>query len=127
MFAQFSCRNYHLTSCLFLAAIAIPLFAMGEANPQSTSSVAAAQLFNLPMQFVKNAGQTDKRVEFLSRGPGYTLFLTPTQAVFSLSSTRAASAHHRHNVKQPEKRLVDRTDLQMNLVGANPHAVFEAV
>src|SRR6476661_1449520 len=108
MFAQFSCRNYYLTSCLFLTAISIRLFAMGEASPQSNSPAAAAQLLNVPMQFVKNAGQTDKRVEFLSRGPGYTLFLTPTQAVFSVSSTRPASAHHRRNkANQVENRMVD--------------------
>jgi len=29
-------------------------------------------------------GQTDSRVKFLSRGPGYTLFLTPTEAVLAL-------------------------------------------
>ncbi len=39
----------------------------------------------LPMTFEANRGQTDARVEFLSRGPGYTLFLTRTgDAVLAL-------------------------------------------
>ena len=39
----------------------------------------------LPMTFEANRGQTDARVEFLSRGPGYTLFLTGTgDAVLAL-------------------------------------------
>ena len=40
----------------------------------------------LPLSFEANHGQTDNRVDFLSRGRGYTLFLTPTEAVLSLSS-----------------------------------------
>ena len=36
------------------------------------------------MSFEANRGQTDKQVQFISRGPGYALFITPTEAVFSL-------------------------------------------
>src|SRR5687768_8566470 len=35
----------------------------------------------LPLSFELNRGQTDPQVKFLSRGPGYTLFLTATEAV----------------------------------------------
>ena len=35
----------------------------------------------LPMSFEPNQGQTDKRVKFLSRGSGYTLFLTSREAI----------------------------------------------
>jgi hypothetical protein len=42
---------------------------------------------SLPLQFEANAGQTDARVEFLSRGPGYTLFLSGREAVVSLRSS----------------------------------------
>src|SRR3989442_1677118 len=38
----------------------------------------------LPLRFEANRGQTDSRVRFLSRGKGYTLFLTPTEAVLAL-------------------------------------------
>jgi hypothetical protein len=38
----------------------------------------------LPLRFEKNQGQTDSQVQFLARGGGYTLFLTPTEAVFVL-------------------------------------------
>src|ERR1700693_429984 len=34
-----------------------------------------------PMMFEANEGQTDKRVKFISRGAGYTLFLTDDSAV----------------------------------------------
>jgi hypothetical protein len=40
----------------------------------------------LPLSFEKNQGQTDEKVGFLSRGGGYTLFLTPDEAVLALRS-----------------------------------------
>src|SRR5256885_1733993 len=38
----------------------------------------------LPLSFEANRGQTDPQVKFLSRGPGYTVFLTSTEAVLTL-------------------------------------------
>ena len=38
------------------------------------------------MTFEANNGQTDPRVKFLSRAPGYTLFLTDKEAVLSLAA-----------------------------------------
>jgi hypothetical protein len=55
----------------------------------------------LPMMFQANAGQTDGRVKFTARGPGYSLFLTPGEAVFVLSQKSAQAV------------------LRMNLAGAN--------
>ena len=40
----------------------------------------------LPMSFETNRGQTDRRVDFVARGQGYTLFLTPRGSVLSLVS-----------------------------------------
>jgi len=45
----------------------------------------------LPLQFEANQGQTDAQVKFLARGRGYTMFLTPTEAVLVLrKNTRKA-------------------------------------
>jgi hypothetical protein len=38
----------------------------------------------LPLSFEANEGQVDSSVAFLSRGPGYTMFLTPTEVVLSI-------------------------------------------
>ena len=38
----------------------------------------------LPLSFEENRGQVDKEVKYLVRGSGYTLFLTPTEAVLAL-------------------------------------------
>jgi len=64
---------------------------------------------NLPLRFERNDGQTDARVKFISRGNGYTLFLTPSEAV--LASARAG------------KKGV----LRVRMVGANPHARIEGI
>ena len=65
----------------------------------------------LPLSFEVNQGQTDAQVQFLSRGAGYTLFLTPTSAVLSLRKPASS---------QPAASI-----LRMTLVGANPTAKAE--
>ncbi len=43
------------------------------------------------MRFERNSGQTDELVRFLSRGLGYTLFLTLSEAVLLLDNTEAST------------------------------------
>src|SRR5439155_25925589 len=89
----------------------------------SSASVRATQVFGLPMQFEKNAGQTDHQVEFLARGLGYTVFLTPTQAVFSLRSvTSSAAAEKRAGRHNHRRSRGDLARLEMDLLDANPGA-----
>ncbi len=45
----------------------------------------------MPIVFEANRGQTDERVKFLSRGRGYSLFLTRAEAVLVLQGTKAKS------------------------------------
>src|SRR5213596_1448962 len=42
----------------------------------------------LPMSFEANRGQSDPDVQFLSRGQGYSVFLTSAEAVLVLSKTQ---------------------------------------
>src|SRR5712675_3087619 len=60
----------------------------------------------LPLQFEANRGQTHKDVRFLSRGQGYSLYLTSGEAVLVLSKKRDAQASAKS------------VALRMNLVGA---------
>src|SRR5712675_50947 len=91
------------TALLLAGLVSCATWAAGAPPPESSPKTAAAiqsQLFGLAMQFEKNAGQTDSKVQFLSRGPGYTLFLSPTEAVLSLRSAsnsppeRTSRSHH---------------------------------
>ena len=57
------------------------------AAPRLTSekrAIVAAGYANLPLSFEPNLGQTDAGVRFLAHGPGYTLFLTRSEAVLSM-------------------------------------------
>src|SRR6266851_1857675 len=50
----------------------------------------AEEYGKLPLSFEANHGQTDPKVKFLSRGPGYKLFLLPHEAVLMLEKARHA-------------------------------------
>jgi hypothetical protein len=41
----------------------------------------------VPLSFESNQGQSDPRAKFLSRGNGYEMFLTPTEAVWVLAKS----------------------------------------
>ena len=83
------------SSFLVLCAAAIVLLTISagvkpntrsnRAESSPTAATADAQFAGkyaaLPLAFEPNQGQTDARVKFLSRGHGYTLFLTPDDAV----------------------------------------------
>ncbi len=87
-----------------------------------------------PMNFEVNRGQTDKRVKFLSRGAGYTLFLTADSAVMAFPHTSAAAARPhippapyalpRATPPAPSGSAVAPTEsvLSMRVVGANSSA-----
>jgi hypothetical protein len=62
-------------------SLPLPAAAMGRRDGALDRSVASATLRNLPLSFEANRGQTAPEVEFLSRGPGYTLFLTSASDV----------------------------------------------
>ena len=80
------------------------------------------------MQFEKNDGQTDRQVEFLARGPGYSLFFTPTQAVFSLSSLKNSAIEAMRAGRHDRRRSGgNAVTLEMDLLGANPHPPVEGL
>jgi hypothetical protein len=86
----------------------------------------------LPLSFEPNAGQTDARVKFLSRGPGYTVFLTNDEAVLALSaggSKRKSSASTAlpmagfRDLSSPRQEPAHTSAvLRMHLIGANKNA-----
>ena len=50
----------------------------------AASAGVAERYGKLPLSFEANQGQTDARVKFLARGPGYAVFLTADEAVLTL-------------------------------------------
>ncbi len=57
----------------------------------STAASSASSAYGqLPLSFEVNEGQTDSQVNYLARGQGYSIFLTPTAAVLNLQPTGTA-------------------------------------
>jgi hypothetical protein len=96
--------------------------------PGQVSSAARAGLVEaygkLPLSFQPNQGQSDEQVKFISRGQGYTLFLTGNEAVLSLTRKdpdedtgrdKLATLKPAAFLARGQKSAV----LRMKLVGAN--------
>jgi Beta-propeller repeat len=69
----------------------------------------------LPIRFEANEGQTDAKVKFLSRGAGYGLFLTQSEAVLTLRRERSRGG--------PEAQ----STVRMKLIGADPAPLMEGL
>jgi len=113
--------------CLLgLAAwLALPLGAHGQQASTSNRASVAENYGKLPLSFEANHGQSDPRVKFLSRGSGYSLFLTDSSAVLALTRQDGSSATHagaKGNAPKPASASQARkTDVvQMKLAGTNP-------
>jgi hypothetical protein len=86
----------------------------------------------MPLTFEANQGQTDPKVQFLSRGKGYTAFLTAGELVLSLRPTDSATTPviagaPAANPVTKNANQVQNTTLQFKLVGTaqTPLAVGE--
>src|SRR5271157_4936552 len=71
-----------------------PTRVLVAAEPVGHARIAHAKLL---LSFEPNLGQADPRVKFLSRGPGYTLFLAEDEAVVALRKSVARR-------QEPERR-----------------------
>jgi hypothetical protein len=90
---------------------------------------AAVSFAKLPLSFEANQGQTDARVKFLSRGPGYTLFLTGDEVTLELQKpgvrSQESGAGHIRSALQRTTGYGERTTnhvLRLKLVNANRNA-----
>jgi len=82
----------------------------------------------LPLHFEANRGQTDPRVRFFARGPGYSFFLLPDEAVMRLQKAdRGSRIADRGSPQMPSSTFNPRSStldfrssvLRMKLAGAN--------
>ena len=123
-----------LVRTLLLVAISVlvlnqigffPTAAVAQSVPSNSTTVAqsappparAADYGKLPLSFEANLGQSDPRVRFLSRGQGYSLFLTDSAAILALTQaarpTKALAAR--------EAAPVAKADVvRMELLGVSP-------
>ncbi|HYK63694.1 MAG TPA: hypothetical protein VEY94_02010 [Patescibacteria group bacterium] len=90
-----------------------------ERTPNAEGRLQVIDLYaKRPLSFERNDGQTDAKVKFISRGDGYTLFLSPAEAVLALRTTGKESG---------QTQKFESETLRIQLVGANPSAQIEGV
>ncbi|HBB88300.1 MAG TPA: hypothetical protein DC047_11850 [Blastocatellia bacterium] len=96
-----------------------------DSERQSKQKIAYGQL---PLSFEVNRGQTDVRVNYLARGSGYSLFLTPAEAVLALNSSSDheitdEDAGLRRHIQRRSSGSVDtaaaKSVLSMKVIGAS--------
>ena len=86
-----------------------------QADPALRAKVAKTY-GQLPLSFEPNRGQTDPQVNYLSRGHGYQIFLTPKETVLSLRKPAVGS---------PQSAARTPDVLRMKLAGANHSLALE--
>ena len=112
-----------------------------SSNPLSKPDIAkqaavSDTLAKLPLSFELNRGQTNAQVKFLSRDNGYSLFLTPKEAVLELRTPEGGQEKAKRGesqsstAKEVNSKALNTTQtavLRMRLVGANsaPEVVGE--
>jgi hypothetical protein len=82
---------------------------------QKTSARGNENYSRLPIRFEANDGQTDAKVKFLSRGGGYGLFLTQSEAVLTLRKEDASGGPGAQST------------VRMKLIGADPAPQMEGL
>ena len=113
--------------CFLFGIVVSPGWANNQGEGNVDQSVPAT-FVQLPMAFEPNQGQADEKVRFISRGRGYTLFLTLEEAVLLLrdrdaSKARAGAVRMRFVGADPATTITGRQELRGKsnyLMGRDP-------
>ena len=113
---RFLCATVFLTSGQAQTAVS------NSASLTPAQSARVAQWYGqIPLAFEVNENQVDPQVKFLSRGAGYTLFLTPTEAVFALRQGLLLEPKSR-TTRSPLPKKEEAGLLRLKLLSANTNA-----
>lgn len=111
--------------------LAVNLGRLPANQPFSTELRAQSTFLSMPFSFEPNQGQTDSEVDYLARGPGYTVYLTGGEAILVLrDNTKNEKQSSGHGLiradsatlkeaSAPEGESVAVTTLRIKLAGAN--------
>jgi photosystem II stability/assembly factor-like uncharacterized protein len=123
------CLITTFAASVFVAAsggYAPPATADPSTNPTTLDPAGRAKIAQrygqLPLSFEINEGQVDEAVKFLSRGPGYDLFLTSTEAVLSLRKPGRLEIDPRKTSQSLTAQVNQSTVLRLKMIGANAGA-----
>ncbi len=96
------------------------------APPPPSMADAQSAYGHLPLSFEANQGQTDSHVQFLSRGRGHTLFLTPSDAVLTLRTrgprVKGGEGEAYQGTPSSSSPPTAHSGVRMKFFGADPQA-----
>lgn len=87
---------------MLFAAASVLIAAAFASAPRGASDVRETGAASAPLTFIRNAGQTNDAVAFMTRGPGHAFYFTPDKVVLDLQRGERGVA------------------LQLHFRGANP-------
>lgn len=94
---------------------------------------ARAAYGRMELAFEPNRGQTDKAINFLARGAGYTMFLRAAEAVFALRNSDCELRNEDHAGRSfetgtnPQSAICNPKILRLRLSGANDSAQVDGL
>ncbi len=105
---------------------------VAEAIAPAAAPDASQSNATLPLYFEPNAGQTDGRARFLSRGNGFTLFLTSNAAVIAMTRRPPAEVSRRRGSRRRSPaprtgRSPQSAAVRISFEGARPHPEIEGL
>jgi hypothetical protein len=103
----------------FTAAV-LAAFGGGSLGKREAPAAERAAFGRLPLVFEQNVGQTDSRVDFLARGPGYGVWLTPGETLLGLSRGAVRVRVPGANADAPAEGLQELRGKANYLVGPDP-------
>ena len=108
----------HLSNSLLRFVTAVLLFTSATLLPANTPQDQPHKFQSpLPLEFEPNMGQVDPPVRFVSRAPGFNLFLLPAKVVLTLQHSEP-----RQKSLKPRSRLPESRALTLQLAGASRNA-----
>jgi uncharacterized repeat protein (TIGR01451 family) len=107
----------------FVATASAALNTATSSKPEriESSGLQGATLLRTPLHFEPNAGQFSPEVKLAARGPGYQLFLTPSEMVLALGAAQPEATKTGQQTIPLESQTAV---LRMRLVNANPTPII---
>jgi len=96
------------------------------AAPPPSMAVVQSTYGHLPLSFEANQGQVNPQMQFLTRGPGHQLFLTPSEAVLTWRTGETKGEGREETIHQGKPSMSPHSPSQavvrMSFKDANPQA-----
>jgi hypothetical protein len=96
--------------------------ARDSTNAAPSAATVKNQYGKLALSFEPNVGQSDASVQYIARGNGYSLFISPKEATFLLKANSSASQRSTKQTSSEASRFERGSSLRLQFPNSNPNA-----